>query len=178
MSEMGEHRRRKMMTFFKRIDKDGNGVFTENDLQLIAENIIKAANFTGARAEGLRQKYSEMWNKYYEPVANNGVVRFEDMIENLKNHNTDDMKPITAEQMNLLFDTIDTNQDGFIQIGEYITFFGITGVGEEFAKSAFDALDTNHDGLVSRDEFVSVGLDFYFLEEPSHPADLFHGPLE
>jgi len=166
------------MTYFKRADKDGNGVFTEKDLLLIAENIIKRGKFTGARAEGLRKTYSEMWSKYYEPVAKNGEVRFEDFMEHLKRYRTADLKPISTEQLNLVFDTFDTNQDGCIQVGEYINFFHILGIGEEFAKRAFEGLDSDHDGLLSRDEFVSAGLDFFYLEEPSHPADLFFGPLE
>jgi len=177
MSGMGEHRRRKLMTYCKRVDRDGNGVFTEKDLLLIAENIIKSGKFTGARAEGLREKYSEMWNKFYEPVAKNGVVTFEDLLEHMKNLHTADLKPITAQQLNLIFDTFDTNQDGCIQVGEYINFFRIIGISDEFAKPAFEGLDSDHDGLLSRDEFVSAGLDFFYLEQPSHPADLFLGPL-
>jgi len=175
---MGEHRCRKMMNFFKRADRDGNGVFTEKDLQLIAENIIKAANFTGARANEIREKYSELWDTYYKPGVKDGVVRFQDMLEHFKSHQNPEDKPKMAEQLNLMFDTIATDQDGCIQVGEFATYFGIIGVRKEFAKLAFGALDTDHDGFLSREEFVSSGVDYFFLEEPSHPADLFLGPLE
>jgi len=166
------------MTYFKRLDKDGNGVVTEKDLKLIAENIITVGNFTGARAKEIREKYSEMWDKYYKPLDKNGVVSIQEMVDFIKNFNHPEARDISAGQLNLIFDIIDTNQDGCIQLGEYATYFNIVGVSEEFAKPAFDALDTNHDGFLSKDEFVSAGLDFFFLEEPSHPADLFFGPLE
>jgi len=178
MAEFGEHRRRKVMTFFKRFDKDGNGVLMEKDFRLVAQNIITVGNFTGARGNEIRTQYLEMWNKYYQPLAKNGEVSIPEMVDYIKNINKAEARAMSAEQLDLFFDIIDTNQDGYIQLGEYATAFNIAGIGEEFAKPAFEALDTNHDGLLSRDEFVSAGLDFLFLEEPSHPADLFFGPLE
>jgi len=178
MAEFGDHWTRKLRTYFKRFDKDGDGVLTEKDFRMIGDNIIKVGQITGARADEIRRKYAEMWARYYQPVSTSGAATCEEMIANLKKVEKKEMRAVATEQFNLLFDIIDTNQDGCIQLEEFTTYYNIVGVSEQFARKSFDALDTNHDGVLSRDEFVTAGLDFFTLEEPSLPADLFYGYLE
>jgi len=176
--EFGAHWTRKVETFFKRFDRDGDGELTEKDFRLIAENIVKVGKFTGKRAEEIRNKYDELWTRYFQPMAQLKPASCDAIIENFKKCGKAELKADLTEQLNLVFDVVDTNQDGSIQLDEFITYINIVGVNEAIGKKAFNALDTNHDGVLSRDEFVSAGVTFFILEEPSHPADLFYGGID
>jgi len=178
MTEFGEHWTRKIKTYFTRLDKDGDGVLTENDFKLICDNIIKVRRYSGEREAEIRNKYSELWTKYFQPLSNNGKATFDELISVLKKHGKDEIKSDIAAQFSLFFDCFDTNQDGFIQLHEFVTFFNIVGVSEVFSKKAFDVMDTDRDTMLSRDEFVTAAVDFFTLEEPSLPCDLFYGFLE
>jgi len=160
------------------MDSDGDGVLTAKDFQLIAENLIKAGNLTGASADRIRDLQSEVWTKYFQQGTGVAEANFEEFIASSKSEGKAALKAIAVEELNLIFDVIDTNQDGRIQLNEFITSFHIYGINEEIAKQAFSGLDINKDGELSRDEFVSAGVDYFLLEEPSYPADLFLGPLE
>lgn len=177
MSHFGQHWKRKMTTAFKRYDVDGDQLLTKDDFSLIADNIIKAGQFTGTRADEIKNNYMELWNNFLKPLAGGDKSTCEEFMEDVKSHSKSEIRSEAAKQFNLFFDAVDTNKDGMIQLQEFITFFNAIRVGEEFAKEAFRALDTNHDGVLSREEFVNAAEDFYTLEEPSLPADLLYGSL-
>jgi len=178
MSEFGEHWQRKIKTWFKRFDKDEDGLLTEKDFTLIADNIIKVRRLSGPRADEIRKKYSQIWVEYFQPMLERDSASLEEIKANLQKCGKDEMKKMSTEHFNLLFDAVDTNNDGLIQLGEFVVYFQIVGVSEVFAKKTFDTMDTDHDGMLSRDEFVKGGLDFFTLEEPSKTCDLFYGFIE
>jgi Ca2+-binding EF-hand superfamily protein len=177
MSKFGEHWQRKMKTAFKRFDADGDGFLTKNDLDTIADNIIRAGHFTGSQADEIRKNYMDIWEKYFIQKIESDAASYEVFLTNLKIHGKSDLGLTAKLHHNLWFEAVDTNKDDLIQLQEFIVYFGAIGINEEIAKEAFKALDTNHDGVLSREEFITAGQNFVSLEEPSFPADLFFGPL-
>eukprot|EP00554_Chaetoceros_debilis_P012898 CAMPEP_0194112548 /NCGR_PEP_ID=MMETSP0150-20130528/12382_1 /TAXON_ID=122233 /ORGANISM="Chaetoceros debilis, Strain MM31A-1" /LENGTH=312 /DNA_ID=CAMNT_0038802221 /DNA_START=57 /DNA_END=995 /DNA_ORIENTATION=+ len=67
-----------------------------------------------------------------------------------KIQNTTDAELIA--EANLIFDTIDTNQDGGISNEELRTYLEGIGYSTECIRSLFTALDKNVDGVISREE--------------------------
>jgi len=175
MSEFGEYWERKIRTAFYRLDVDGDGVVSQQDFELIAEKVIKVGQFTGSRADEIRDNYLELWNKYFKRDGDEGTV--EAFLLNFKNHGKSDLALVVTEQYGLFFDAVDNNNDGLIQLQEFINYYDALGINEEIAKKSFQGLDTNRDGVLSRDEFVTAAKDFSILEEPRFPADLLFGPL-
>jgi len=177
MSEFGEHWERKLRTSFKRFDFDGDGLLTQSDINRIAENIIKAGNFTGSKADDVQKHYDEIWDKFIKPITGGEAATCEDFLETLKSHGKNVLSLTSHQQLTIIFDAVDTNTDDLIQLQEFIVYFNAFGMDEEFAREAFKALDTNQDGVLSREEFLTAGKDFLTLEEPSLPCDLFFGSL-
>lgn len=175
MAEFGSHWETKMKNFFHRVDTDNDGVLTENDFKLMADNLIKAGQLSGTRADQIRNMYLELWNKYFKPVTGKDAATSEEFISNVKQHGKEAFRSITTEIMTMEFDIVDTNQDGRIQMGEFVNYFNIYGISESFAKKAFTSLDADHNGVLSRQEFVTAGVNYFTLEVPNYPADLFYG---
>jgi len=178
MPQYGEHWERKIRTCFKRLDTDGDGLLTKKDFMVIAENVITSGKLIGERAEVIRKNYAEIWTTYYQPVSGEKGANEDAFLAGLKRRGKQDFCAVAQEQFSLFFDIVDTNQDGKIQHHEFTTYCNILGIQEKFAKKAFVGLDTNKDGVLSREEFVSAAKDFFTLEEPSHPCDMFYGALE
>jgi hypothetical protein len=78
----------------------------------------------------------------------------------------------------LIFDAIDTNNDGGIAASEFATYFTSLGVNDSaFATEVFKAMDANGDGELSREEFAEFGTQFFLGQDASHPSRHFFGPL-
>jgi Ca2+-binding EF-hand superfamily protein len=78
----------------------------------------------------------------------------------------------------LIFDAIDTNNDGGIGDDEFVAYFTSLGVNDAaFAKSVFKAMDANNDGSLSREEFADFGTQFFLGQDANSPSRNFFGPL-
>jgi len=166
-----------MKTFFKRYDIDGDGYLMMKDWVLIAENVIKAGNLSGGRADEIRNDYVTVWHKYFKSMTLQGKTTCDMLILNIKKSGKVELEKSLITQYNTYFDVIDSDQDSLIQLQEFINFFHAIGISEEIAKEAFKGLDTNQDGVLSREEFISAVLGFFLREEPNDSIDLFYGSL-
>ena len=77
-----------------------------------------------------------------------------------------------------MFDTVDANGDGSIDLSEWRVHYECCGIPVEHAKASFDAMDTNHDGVVSREEFLAYYLEFFFSTEDTLNSSILYGPLD
>jgi len=128
MSEFRALWERKLRTFFKRIDVDGDEVLTKNDVDQIAENIITAGNFTSSYADEIRNTYTEIWNKYYKPESGSEATTCEEFLTKLKGNSNRDLATTCTGLYSQIFDTVDTSKDGTIQLREFIVFFNAVGI--------------------------------------------------
>lgn len=100
----------------------------------------------------------------------------------------------------LIFDAIDTNADGQIEIEEFKAYFESFGIiDHKYSIEIFKELDANHDLMLSKQgkhdylfnqlgvflikiflfflEFVDAGIDFFMGLDNSTPSKYFFGPL-
>ena len=63
-----------------------------------------------------------------------------------------------TSQLKLLFDTYDTNHDGFLSKGEFVDFsHEVLGILKRGGSNAvFHERDLNHDDRISFDEFIAL----------------------
>ena len=69
----------------------------------------------------------------------------------------------------MIFDAIDTNGDGGIEVAEFTAYFT--------SLSVTDAAIANHDGSLSREEFAAFGNEFFLSQDVNSPSRFFFGPL-
>jgi Ca2+-binding EF-hand superfamily protein len=74
-----------------------------------------------------------------------------------------------------LFDAVDTNRDGYLQLVEYEKMMKACNFDAGTAKVAFDTIDTNHDGKLSREELKAYNIKFWFTLDDPEAAGMY-GP--
>ena len=77
-----------------------------------------------------------------------------------------------------MFDVIDANGDGLIDLDEWRVLYECRGIPVEYAKASFVAMDADHDGLISRKEFVDYQFEFTFTSEDKLKSSILYGPLD
>ena len=78
----------------------------------------------------------------------------------------------------MIFDAIDTNGDGGIEVEEFTAYFKSLSVTDAaVANQVFQAMDANHDGSLSREEFSAFGNEFFLSQDANSPSRFFFGPL-
>mmetsp|Transcript_30023 Transcript_30023/g.62765 ORF Transcript_30023/g.62765 Transcript_30023/m.62765 type:complete len:389 (-) Transcript_30023:407-1573(-) len=61
-------------------------------------------------------------------------------------------KVLSAEGLNRVFDAVDTDKSGAIDLDEYDTHLSSAGYSSDAIRKSFDEIDTDGDGTISRDE--------------------------
>jgi len=168
---------RKVKSFLRRMDADGDGYITKKDYERLADRYTEMAKLDDVKAKQVRRKLVKVWYDYFESDAVNGRVDETVYIQVLK-----DRKELifeTALQFHgMFFDLIDLNGDGFIQKEEFALFFRVFGIeDEQLAHQTFEALDVNGDGQLSYDEFTHAGFQFFHSGDESLPSKLLYGPI-
>ena len=91
----------------------------------------------------------------------------------------DDMKQYVSRVIalvTLLFAAFDQDNDGYISEQEWMSLLAIFNVLPIYASSIFLNLDVNQDGLLNQDEVLTLIHDFFYINEPSAPANFMFGP--
>ncbi|MBT9317025.1 EF-hand domain-containing protein [Leptothoe spongobia] len=91
----------------------------------------------------------------------------------------DDMKQYASRVIalvTLLFDAFDQDNDGQISEQEWVSLLAVFNVQPIYARSIFINLDVNQDDCLSQDEVLTLIHDFFYINEPSAPANFMFGP--
>ncbi|AFZ15511.1 EF hand repeat-containing protein (plasmid) [Crinalium epipsammum PCC 9333] len=79
------------------------------------------------------------------------------------------------DQVKALFDAVDLDGSGEIELKEYTIYLKAVGKSEEDAKVAFSKLDADGDGKLSRDEFALAMIEYHRGNDPQAPGNWFFG---
>ena len=77
-----------------------------------------------------------------------------------------------------MFDAIDANGDGSIDLDEWRVLCDCRGIPVEHAKASFVAMDANNDGLISRKEFLDYQFEYTFTTEDKLNSSILYGPFD
>ncbi|MEO1295238.1 MAG: EF-hand domain-containing protein [Cyanobacteria bacterium J06636_16] len=100
------------------------------------------------------------WFLYYEQVLSDNAYR--DHIN---------------EVANLIFDAIDIDASGSLDLQEWRNLFQVYGIPVIYAEEAFAKIDQNRDGHLSKEELLPLIEDFYYSQNPDAPGNFIFGPF-
>ena len=170
--------RKKFAKAFEFIDVDKDGYLSRADLELIVTKYKALPGIDSAHAEAFARAMDDMIKMY-------GLERYSRKVTCEEHMDTvvDQMAPVFAAKLEVkylgsIFDTIDSNSDGWIDLAEWSAHYECHGIPVKHAKASFDAIDTNHDNLLSRKEFLDYHVEFFCSSEDKLRSSILYGPLD
>ena len=168
---------KKAEQFFDQTNLKKDGYLTIEDCEQWIENIKKDVKPEPALIEKFLKHFREFW---VETVGLKPGVKLtkeqycDKMAEVSLKERTEFEKGNRDCQSNryqsALFDLVDTNHNGFLELDEYEKLMKASYFEKDMAKIVFDLIDTNHDGKLSRQELIDHNIKFWFY--PEAPKDL------
>jgi Ca2+-binding EF-hand superfamily protein len=178
---MAEIWRRKIRTFFHRLDVDDDGVISKREIDLFAERLIAAKKADPVLQEKIRKRTDDIWHKFTGSTKTDekGFLTEAMLIASLKKQLSDPKLKVTLqESCRNFFDLANIVEDGYLQFQEYRKAFDNMGLSDtSFAEQSFNVIDTDQDGKLTRDEFTHACMECLLSEDEDSPYNLFWGPL-
>lgn len=178
-----DFQKKKLSTWFRMCDADGNGVLERVDYEKMADRLV-AANRLGADspvASRIRSTYMEAWEKT-EKLADadhDGKVTLQEFLHAMGVKFADEtlFKHLAADLAATVVEMTDHDRDGRIKEADYVANLRAFGQAEEPARAAFQKLDRDGDGYLGKDELLAAVDEFYFSEDPAARGNWLLGPL-
>jgi Ca2+-binding EF-hand superfamily protein len=174
--------RRKLTRYFNVLDRDGNGYFELEDLELIARRLAKSHNIPLGSEEhrGLLESMGLIWDhgrqygisKDPNRISLADWLAHEDYVLSTKEWREKYMEKITLD----VFDLVDTNSNGLINVDDFSRIMRSFGVEEGIPEWSFAKMDVDNNGTISRQEFLSLVEAFHLSNDRSHPGNFLFGP--
>ena len=171
---------RKLTKLFHLYDANGDGVLVQQDFSALA---VRMAEW---RQEGPSQ-HSQIFTHLQQDWAclcaaadqnHDAQITLEEWLA-YYTQVLDDMQQYVSRVValvTLLFDAFDQDNDGQISEQEWVGLLAVFNVQPIYAKSIFINLDVNQDDCLSQDEVLTLIHDFFYVSEPSAPANFMFGP--
>jgi Ca2+-binding EF-hand superfamily protein len=181
---LSDFQRAKLERRFELLDMDGDGYITANDYDVASASVCRAFDFAkdSAQYEKVHVLYLRLWVALSRRMdeQQSGMISRRQFIESCER------VIVEAEQgydriigpiALTIFDLIDADDSGTLDIEELTTWFNAYGVCADDAARAFRAVDRNGDGLLDADEVQKAIREFYTSDDPQAPGNLIFGPL-
>ena len=172
---------RKMRTRYARIDVNKDGYISREDYELMGKKLVEYSGMKGEQAESTCKgflKIADVLNLQpgvklpFQQIAEQANVAMLSM-------SPEDRKALLKLNHDLLFDVIDSNNDGHISVNELKIYFQMKapGLSEKEVVHSFNTIDANKNGEISREEFMAAAEDFLFGVEETELSEVFFGKL-
>ena len=177
---LSDLQRQKLAHLFHVMDADGNGRMEAADLDRIARDLAdkRGLDPQSERARALRASHEGMWREVQPFVRGDGLS----LDGFIAYHERILPEPGAFESSigtlsDLVFTTLDADDDGRITIDEQRKFFEAYGIDPDLADTVFPMWDTDENGFVSTAELAEVVRQFFYSADPDSPGNWLFGPM-
>lgn len=174
---------KRMEQFFTQSDFNKDGYLSIEDFDMWSDNLEKEAKADPKILKKARQANRELWES--TGLKPGVLLTKEQFIENMaevavvQRAGFDEGKEsIFYNMIDSVFDAVDTNRDGYLQLSEYELMMKVSNFDADTAKILFNVIDTNHDGKLSRNELRESNVKFWFTPNDSLVAGLYGKKFE
>jgi hypothetical protein len=172
-------RRRKNALIFYRFDQSKDGLVRADDIETWGQEEAKHLNIAqgSPQYDTLMETYRQVWLLFFKAfdTDNDNAVTLDDFFENIVVFQEPEAREQVMSAHEALFDVLDLDDDGRIELNEYTAFVKPLGSSEQDASRAFRHLDRDGDGFISRDEFAQALYDYFHSDDRSAPGNWFFG---
>ena len=173
---------RKLTKLFRLYDANDDGVLVQQDFIALATRLanLRQDVRVSPHYDQILAHLQQDWMCLCEVADQNSDARitlgewlayYEQILNDIKQYASR-----VIALVRLLFDTFDQDGDGKISEQEWISLLSIFNVLPIYASSIFLNLDANQDGVLNQDEVLTLIHDFFYINEPSAPANFMFGP--
>ncbi|XP_013402651.1 sarcoplasmic calcium-binding protein-like [Lingula anatina] len=168
--------KRKVRTYFKCFDVNGDGYITKEDYILSARRCAEYLDLDDERTEHVLNQRIRQWEYMTKNASKVSEEEYVEMVQVLCNQKHFREEFFLAV-VSMSFTVTDINGDGLISSEEYKAYFYSLGLSAEASQKAFHLIDNNNDGFITVDEFGHAIAEFFFTEDPSNIYNEVFGAL-
>ncbi|MEO0396295.1 MAG: EF-hand domain-containing protein [Cyanobacteria bacterium P01_A01_bin.137] len=174
---------RKLTKLFRLYDVNNDGVLVQEDFTALATRLAELRRGLQASPphdEQILAHLQQDWlclcqaadqNQDASITLDEWLMYYDQILDDMKQYVSRVIALVT-----LLFAAFDQDSDGYISEHEWMSLLAIFNVLPIYASSIFLNLDVNQDGLLNQDEVLTLIHDFFYINEPSAPANFMFGP--
>jgi Ca2+-binding EF-hand superfamily protein len=178
---VSEFVKRKLAMAYYRFDHDKDGVVSEEDFVHLGGEVarLRGVEQGTPEADEIVNAHRGWWDAYFKggDADGDGHVTLEEYLAFVGAWVGSDSDAIDhAIQGNeLVFDTIDQDNDGKLSFEEFSMYLQAYGLRADDAATAFGHLDLDSDGYITRAEFAKNISEYYISEARPSPSEWFFG---
>jgi Ca2+-binding EF-hand superfamily protein len=173
--------KRKLTRFFTVYDQNNDGVIERIDYIMLADNISTAKGFDleSPLSSRLRECMLRVWENLEHIADKNhdGSVTLAEFLAYRDQLHQDEVKYNDLVTAGLtIFDVMDDNRDGQIDLNEFKLFYSFFQLDESLAEEVFAELDVDQTGYLTRDEIQNYSREFNLGDDPEAIGNKLFGP--
>ena len=176
-----ELQKRKLTRFFTVYDQNRDGVIERSDYILLANNVSKAKGFAldSPLSARLRECMLRVWSNLENIADKNedGEVTLDEFLAYRDQLQQNELKFNDLVSAGLtLFDVMDDDHDGRINLREFKLFYSFFQLDESLAAEVFAHLDVEKTGYLTREQLRTYSREFNLGEDPEAIGNKLFGP--
>ena len=181
---LSELRTRKLTRFFRVVDRDGDGILTLADPEIVVRKLASLRELRQGTTsyESFRDGFMAYWSDLMKRSDGDedGVVTLREWLDYHDEMLADETRfeYTVAFSAGIMFALMDTDEDGTISLDEYGEWMKAWGIDEDdLTPEVFAGLDRNGDGILSQTEVLDMVREFYYSDDPDAPGNWCMGPF-
>ena len=164
-----------------RLDYNLDGYISREDYELMSKKFAEYSELTEDEVERTHHKFMKIADVLkLKPGLRIPIEEAAQQASKvLLSRTSEQKKAIVQDSHNLLFDILDTTNNGYVSLDEFKVYFHVIApeLSELEIAHSFNSIDVDKNGEISREEFLSAAEDFFSGVEKTKASKLFFGRL-